>query len=276
MSLSGADSEKIIELCSKTHRDQAVWFLNANWSKLGTEEAERLYKFVQKFNELDSQHHEEGTSLDEMTAHRFLEAFNETMTVVAMRTKLRDVGAIPKEGRPKSFPITHFLIARYEVDWNVLVNASQGDNAEELAKAQAMLKEAQAAIPEAQARAKEAAAAAAEQARLQAEYDGKTATLQKKSEEGGVVSRNRSKNELAQHLAEDPLPLRRAKITCEAASKRAEKALKIAQDRVAELEAYLKTLQATCGSAQGALWWIERDLYESKKYMPLSKGGVQR
>ena len=48
-------------------------------------------------------------------------------------------------------------------------------------------------------------------------YATKTATLTKKSEEGGVVSRNKAKNELAQHLAEDPLPLRQAKITAEAA-----------------------------------------------------------
>eukprot|EP00479_Gromia_sphaerica_P004715 TRINITY_DN15561_c0_g1_i1.p1 TRINITY_DN15561_c0_g1~~TRINITY_DN15561_c0_g1_i1.p1 ORF type:complete len:130 (-),score=26.29 TRINITY_DN15561_c0_g1_i1:161-550(-) len=43
-------------------------------------------------------------------------------------------------------------------------------------------------------------------------------------EEGGIVSRNRAKNELEQLLAEDPLPLRRAQITTQAALKKAEKA----------------------------------------------------
>merc|ERR1711862_700609 len=51
-------------------------------------------------------------------------------------------------------------------------------------------------------------------------YNDKKAELQKKSEEGGVVSRNKAANELAQLLAEDPLPLRRAKITQEAAVKK--------------------------------------------------------
>jgi hypothetical protein len=54
--------------------------------------------------------------------------------------------------------------------------------------------------------------------------------LKKKSEEGGVVSRNKAKNELAQHLAEDPLPLRQAKITAEAAVRKAEKATKAAAE----------------------------------------------
>ena len=48
--------------------------------------------------------------------------------------------------------------------------------------------------------------------------------LKSKSETGGMVSRNKAKNELAQHLGEDPLPLRKAKITAEAAVKRAERA----------------------------------------------------
>ena len=45
-----------------------------------------------------------------------------------------------------------------------------------------------------------------------------------------MVSRNKAKNELAQHLGEDPLPLRKAKITAEAAVKRAERAKKAAED----------------------------------------------
>lgn len=53
--------------------------------------------------------------------------------------------------------------------------------------------------------------------------DARTAELKRKSQEGGVVQQNKAKNELAQHLAEDPLPLRKAKITLEAALKKAEK-----------------------------------------------------
>merc|ERR1712054_625898 len=53
-------------------------------------------------------------------------------------------------------------------------------------------------------------------------YNAKTAELKAKGEGSGVAAM-RAKNELAQHLSEDPLPLRRAKITQEAALKKAEK-----------------------------------------------------
>ena len=111
---------------------------------------------------------------------------------------------------------------KYECDWHRLVNASQGDNAEEIAKAQQQVTEAKEAAEAAQAAAKAAQMAQIELEKALAEvkkqeeaYAAKTAELTKKSEEGGVVSRNKAKNELAQHLAEDPLPLRKAKITLE-------------------------------------------------------------
>ena len=183
-------------------------------------------------------------------------------------------------------------------------------------------------------------------------YNAKTEELKKASEEGGVVSRNRAKVQLDAHLAEDPLPLRKAKITLEAAQKKADKArapfqaatevaaaarakaeeargeaeaarktaeaaraeasaareaaaaaraeavanreaaqaareeaeaakaraeaaVQAAQDAVAEAEAFLEEVKKNPGSGHGALWWIDRELYEKKKYMPVSKGGVR-
>merc|ERR1711934_763793 len=153
----------------------------------------------------------------------------------------------------------------------IMVNATMGENAEEVAKAQKMLKEAQAAMNVAAEAAKAATAAAEEVRKEQKIYDDKTQSLTAKTTQGGVVSMNRAKAELAQHLAEDPLPLRRAKITAESAEKRAEKTLKQAQDRVSELEAYLKELQKNCGSAGGSLWWIDRELHEARKYMPKAR-----
>merc|ERR1712014_464771 len=83
---------------------------------------------------------------------------------------------------------------------------------------------AKAAEEEARAAQAELEAALKELKEQEDAYNSKTAALEKKSEEGGVVSRNKAKAELAQHLAEDPLPLRKAKITQEAAVKRAERA----------------------------------------------------
>merc|ERR1711988_1770131 len=66
-------------------------------------------------------------------------------------------------------------------------------------------------------------AAAAELKAQEEAYENKKQELQTKGEGSGVGAM-RARNELAQLLAEDPLPLRRAKITQEAALKKAEKA----------------------------------------------------
>ena len=329
--LSGkTDSEKLQQLCAKNHKEQCIWFLNAYWHK-HKEDAEKLWNFKHKCDELDLQNHEEGNSLDELNAHRFLEHFNETMTVREMRAKLRDVGAIG-EGKLSAVPITHILIFRYGLDWHYLVNASQGDNKEEIAEAQRKLEEVQRLYQQAATRAEEAhvaleaakkserdAAAAekdAQDAKAELEvalkevqdqedaYNNKTKALEKKSEEGGVVSKNKAKAELAQHLAEDPLPLRKAKITQEAAVKKAErtaaaaaaarkeaeaatarsaaakeeanKAKAAAEAKVAEAEAFLQEVKSKPGAAEGAIWWIERELHEAKAYKPESKGGYRK
>jgi len=250
-------------LASKTHKEQAIWFLNSMWEKgCGEAQAESLWKQVEMYNGLDLKKRADGCELDELNAHVFLEKLQETMTVKQLRDKLREIGW---EKRPMMFPITIYLILKYHADWHYLVNASQGDNTAAVERAQKMLDEANAAVDEAirtaeaskkaaeAARATEEAAkkAAAEAAARQAEAqeakvemeravaevksqedarDNKTKDLQKKSEEGGAVSRNKAKAELAGHLSEDPLPLRKAKITLEAADRKAAKTLKAATE----------------------------------------------
>merc|ERR1711943_153560 len=318
--LPGAnDNEKLNALCEKTYKEQAVWFLNAFWEEFAQKEAERLWGYVHKCAEIDAEFHGEGSGLDEMAAHVFLEKFAETLTVRELRAKLRSTGAIGESERPKKVPLTHYLLFRYNVDWHKLVNSSQGDNSAEIAKAQEMLNQVTAAFQEAQRTATAAAQAlleaetsaakaksreeeskvAAEQSRVAQEdaYNSKTEDLKKKSETGGVVSRNKAANELAQHLAEDPLPLRKAKITLEAARKRAEKtrapfeaatkeaeaaannatlARAEARAKVQEAENYLKEVKSRPGQPYGALWWIDRELHEAKAYVPESKGGYRK
>ena len=476
--LDGADDKaKLGELCKLTYKEQAVWLLNAIWEvdvakegKKGGELAENIWAYVDKASTIDNAK-ATGNALDEMEAHRFLEAFDEAHTVLQMRSSLRKTGALGQNERPKEVPLTHFFLDKYEVDWHKLVNAAQGDNSAKIAEAQDKLQavqeafdasakadaEATAALAEARkqeadaksaeeaaiaaetdAKAKEAAAVsreneavaaensakateadaieketaakareadavatetdakAKEAAALEAEapfkaaqaevaaalaevkaqedaYNNKTEDLKKQCEEGGVVTRNRAKVSLDAHLAEDPLPLRKAKITLEAANKRADKArapfqaaseaateargkaeaaraeaeaarkvaeaaraeatatreaaeaaraeataareaavaareaaeaaraeataareraeaaraeaeaakaraeaaVQAAQAAVAEAEALLAELMANPGSGHGALWWIERELTEKKKYMPVSKGGIR-
>jgi len=310
------DNEKLLSLCSKTYKEQAVWFLNAYWDKYQND-AEHIWSWVLKHTSLDLQNGANGTGLDELNAHRFLESINETLTVVSMREGLRATGAISASERPKTVPITHFLLFKFKVDWRQLVN-TKGDNSAEIAEAQRLLDEVSKAFAESEKQAnlartaenaariqeapfkaaqEELEAAVADVKRQEDERNEKTALLQKKSSEGSVVQQNKAKAELAQHLAEDPLPLRKAKITLEAARKKAEKArapfeavtkaaeaarakaeaaLAEASSRVDEAEAYLNEVKAKPGSPHGAIWWIERELQEQKKYLPTSKGGVAK
>jgi len=377
-----ADAEKLEALSNKTYKEQAVWFLNAYWDKFSSE-SEKIWDYVHGMVLIDHEKKAEGSALDEAQAHRFLEKFDETMTVAAMREKLRSTGAIG--AKIKLVPLIHMLIFKYNVDWKYLVNAPQG-NQEEIAKAQALLDEVQAAFQISEARAQEAKEALREAQAREAEAkareneakareadaraqeapfkaaqeevdraladvkaqetarDSLTAELKRKSNEGGVVQQNKAKAELAQHLAKDPLPLSRAKITLEAALKKAEKArapfeaatkqaeearavaekaasqatqartvadraakeassarataesaakqagnarakseeakaaaeaaLEEATRRLEEAEAYLE--EAKNRLPKGAIWWLERELHEKRKYLPERKGGIKK
>jgi len=302
MALDGrTDKEKLDNLCGKTHKDQIVWFLNAYWSEHGEKNAETLWAWKLKCDELDLQNHEHGNSLDELNAHRFLEHFNETMTVREMRDSLRGTGAI--EANIRAVPITHIIIVKYKLNWKDLVNRSIANQAE-LAKAQALLDAVMAAFKEAEAKAQEARtleapfkAAQEEVERALAEvkaeedaYNGKIDDAKRRSESGGVVQRNKAANELAQLKAEDPLPLRKAKITLEAAQKRAEKtrapfaaaralaeeAMEAASQKVDEAQAYLDEIKNQPGQPYGSIWWVDRELFEQKKYLPEAKGGIKK
>jgi len=147
MSLKGAtDNDKMRDLNSKFYKDQAIWFLNAFWKSFGEKEAENIWSFTQKMIELDKDKHKEGNQLDEFLAHRFLEQIKETHTVLELREKLTAAGV----DRSKNMPLTAYLIPRYSADWKYLVNAPQGDNQDEIIKAQKMLDAVQKALEEMQ------------------------------------------------------------------------------------------------------------------------------
>jgi chromosome segregation ATPase len=138
----------------------------------------------------------------------------------------------------------------------------------EAREAESRQREAEAKQAEADSIAKEAEARAAKAelevalADLKAQEDAfnnKTAELKAKSEDEstGQVTRNKAKAELAQHLGSDPLPLRRAKITQEAAVKKAERAAKAAADAIvvaaAAVEQATKARKASEQAKQAAI-----------------------
>jgi len=301
MALSGkTDTEKFQDLGNHNYKFQAIWFLNAYWKTFGEKEAENVWAYGHKMIELDKDKKADGCAVDEFQAHRFLEIFQETLTVLQMREKLVTVGI----DKVKLVPLCHYLVFKFSVDWHYLVNAPQGDNQEEVEKAQRMLAEVLKALEVCQRTAEQAviteresavAAKAAKEAKselvaLENAYNNKTAELERKSQEGAQVAQSKAKAELAQHKAGDPLPLRKARITNEAAVKRTDKASKAAEEaraaadaavidtrnKVDEAEAYLNEVKSRPGSAGGVLWWIDRELHEARAYLPTSKGGYAK
>jgi len=322
MALNGkTDGERLQDLSSRTYKEQAIWWLNAFWNKYESE-ADKLWDWVAKFSKLDLEKHGDGCGLDELNAHRFLESIGETLTVTELRQNLRDSGALGPSERPKVVPLVHYLLFRYRsnTDWHYLVNATQGDNQAEIDEAMRLLAQVNKAFEEANQKAQAATAAlkVAETREVEAQkaqeelkaalaelkaqedaFNSKTDELKRKSEDESVsvVNRNKAKNELAQHLNSDPLPLRKAKITQEAAVKKADKAAAAAaaarsaaadakkasedavdeaQRQVQKAEDYLREVRSRPGSAQGALFWIQKGLEDAKKFMPERKGGVKR
>jgi len=253
----------------------------------------------------------EGADLDELKAHQFLEKLGGTRTVVELRKKLAALD-IDKNNR---MAMSEYLLGKFKKTPEDLIHCPQGGEAEaaKLAAAQKAVADAAAALTAAVSReeasvkaaqeakkalwASEAAKAelAAAVAELEAQEKAladKRAGYQAKIDDPqlSAMKKGQATNELAQLDSEDPLPLRKAKITQGAALKKAEKAAKVAADEKeaadkAEVEArkakadaeaafaeadkqlqYLK--QHGDGVAQGAVWWMERELAERRKYMP--------
>merc|ERR1712232_387411 len=198
-----SDLDKLHEVCNKTYKEQAVWFLNCFWEDFAEKEAETLWKYVEKNAELDLENHGEGCALDEMKAHVFLEKFDETLTVREMRAKLRSTGAIGESERPKNVPLTHYLLYKYNADWRILIDeARQGDNKEEMEKAEAMLTEVTAAFKESEARAAEARSA------LNASFSAANAAKAREaeaveSENQAIARENEAKASEAQAIARE-------------------------------------------------------------------------
>jgi myosin heavy subunit len=272
--------QKFKELTSKPYADQAIWFLNGFWHGGAEQAAEDIWRFTQKFIELDEKKKKGGSELDEFKAHVFLEQVAETHTVLELRQKLRKMDIDDN----KHIALSEYLLFKYDKAVKPLVNAPQGDNAAELERAQKKLEEVQNALDElqrAEVSLKKAEAelkVAVKELKAQEDaYNNKIAELEGKVKDlaASTVSKNKAANELAQLKGEDPLPLRRAKITQEAALRKVEKEKKITEERKAEAlvrfdEAvkYLEEVRSRSGSGQGAVWWMQRELKEKQKYLP--------
>jgi len=275
---------KFNDLTKLNYAEQAKWWLNGFWKEGAEQEAENIWKYTHKFFDLDGK---TGTELDEFNSHKFLESLGETLTVVALREKLKKID-LNADGR---MALVEYLAFKYQKSMQSVVDAPQGDNTEEITEAQTKVEAAQNAFSEVQSQleqqerdleaqtialaeqrtAKAAAETALDEQNKKSAEANRTLEAQQKAEEAvrksedelrvavadlkkqedeyhakikaltdeanyeNAKSFNRSKaaNLLAQLKQEDPMPLRRAKITQEAALRKVEKEIKAAESATA-------------------------------------------
>jgi hypothetical protein len=332
---------KFKELTRSNYFAQAKWYLNAFWVDGAESQAEEVWGTAHKFVELDPKK-KNGMELNEVQAHHFLQQGGKTMTALELRNELRRID-VDANGQ---MALLEYLLFLYKRLVTSCINNPQGGGPEEqkqLAEAQDKMNALQAALEqltvqletqrkteaaakEAESAAKlaeekavqaenalkaaedEARAAAAELQRQDDEYKSKCATLEAKTKDQttGTVSRNKAVQELAQLKGQDPLPLRKAKITQDAAvrkveaerklaeaarqkaeqqretaekgraaaeeqTKRVEESLADTENKAKEAAAFLEELKKRAGVPHGAVWWMQREVAEARRFMPKSK-----
>jgi DNA repair exonuclease SbcCD ATPase subunit len=274
---------EFLALTRMKYVDQAKWYLNGFWTEGAEKEAETIFKFTQKFIELDDKKKAEGCELDEFQAHKFLESLGETLTVVALRERLRKID-LDCNGK---MALLEYCCFKYSKGVKQIINAPQGENPEEVKAAGQKLEKVQAQLEE-QRKAEESVKKAEAELRAAVEdltkqedsYKNAITTLENKSKDpsASTVAKSKAANELAQLKSEDPLPLRKAKITQEAALRKVEKERKKAEEETRKLEEmfnqaveYLESVRRKGGAPLGAMWWMDRELKEAQKYLPKKK-----
>lgn len=221
----------------------------------------------------------EGCDLDELQSHVFLEKMKETLTVLELRKRMKALDI----DNNKRMALSEYLLDLFKKTPKQLVDAPQGDtDPVKLQAAKDAVEAASEAIdiaveakPKAQAAEAALKRAVAVLAAEEKAFNDRLAALERLASSGGGVKAMKAKNEIAQIKSEDPLPLRKAKITQNAAFKAAEKATKAAIKAIADAKAALVEAEAQLqavknaggGVCQGAIWWMERGLAEKKKFM---------
>jgi len=219
------------------------------------------------------------------------------MTAITFRNEFRKIDV----NFDKRMAMAEFLLFEYHQDVSVLLARPQGSNQEELDAAQKKLEAVQtalvdmnhqlelqtAALEQAQKAQHELDAAVADLTKQETEYKHLIDSLESKSHDPklGTVAKNKAANELAQLKEKDPLPLRKAKITQEAALRRVteevkkveeakEKVAKAVADLTAKCDEAAKALddlQKKSGGGQGSIYWMKKELDEAQKWLPKSK-----
>lgn len=284
------------KLTRKKYVDQAKWYLNGFWEKGAEKNAEEVWNFAQGFIKFDEKK-AQGNELDEFWSHKFLESIGETLTVVELRAKLKKID-LDETGK---MALLEFLAFYYGKTLKEVVTAPQGANAALIQEAATKLETVQSSLVSVQAALE--SQKAAEEALKKSQAELKVAVVDLEQQEsaykkqidgleakindpnGTPFNKNKASAELSQLKSEDPLPLRKAKISQEAALRKVDKGAKAAEvaritleqkvteteKAAAEAEAFLEDLKSQPANPYGAIWWMERELAEAQKYLPKKK-----
>jgi len=322
--------KKFADLSKLKYKDQAIWFLNGYWGD-GVDPSVSLlvWDYIKKFVELDilgpTRKGEDGNELDQFWSAKFLEDMDSAMPAIQRKEALR---TIDQDSNGKMSAI-EYLVWKFNKGVQETVEAPQGDNTEAILAAQRAVERVASQLAEcekkldAQKRAKEendiavaelkkaekelkVAEAELESAisdlkRQEDEYRTKCETLESRSKDQSIslMQRNKAANEHLQLKQEDPLPLRRAKITQEAALRKVQKQKKTTEEarliqetkgkelekaireleaayvsleqKMTEAQAELEKIRSKPGGGKGALWWLQRELFEIDNRLPRSK-----
>jgi len=287
----------------------------------------KIWDFTKHFVELDLMSQERkgdaGNELDQFWSAKFLEDVDVAMPATARKEALR---TIDQDSNGK-MSCLEYLVWKYHKGVQETVEAPQGDNTAAIKEAQKKLDEVQVQLQDcesklqAQKQAKsdnetaiaelkrqeedlnraehELSEAIANLNKQQEEHDHKMKTLEQKTQEGSQVQRSKAAAELAQMKQEDPMPLRKARLTQEAALRKVEKQKKVVeqarqqaevkgrqlQKAIEDLElAYqkleqkmeearleLEKIKSKPGGGKGAIWWLQRELFEADGRLPRAK-----
>eukprot|EP00461_Guttulinopsis_vulgaris_P002729 UN02730 len=297
--LEPAVLEKIREVNAKPYKAQAIWFLNAFFHELKDDQKKNVYDLVAAFSKEDHVKGAKGNELNAVQAFSLLQKRNQTLTALQLKAQLRTVD-IDANGE---MALAEYLLFHYEKSPKDFATRPQGTASEEeqrklddvkqkvdlLSKVFEELSAAQAAAEKAEEEVKAAKAEAEEvAAEIKKQEDAKAAEIARlealtQDQSVGIVKRNMAVQQLAAAKNEDPLPLRKAKLTQDACVRRLDRAVKAseaatqaatekANQAAAELKAAeeeFKQLQATCsGIAHGEIYYLEQELIEKKRYLP--------
>ena len=251
------------------------------------DKANEIWKVKELFVKLDKmsdkKQGEEGNELDMFWSAKLLEDLDQTMSAIARKQALREID----QDSNGSMALVEYLVWKHKVGIEESLAKPQGVS-DELIAAQEALKKVEAALNKVRqaladlARLEEElkqaiAALEAEEAAYKKKCDDLQAKIDNPSTSG--MQKAKASNELAQLKSEDPLPLRRAKITQEAALRKVEKQKKqVAKEEdalVGELAEAQKKVDAAGANgganAPGTMWCMQRQMFDSDYYLPTNK-----